>query len=222
MTEQSNKLRQLHKLSALVLLVFITMHLGNHLSGWFGIDAYNQVQKAFRVVYRFPPIEILLLCLLGVQIVLGATLLFKSLRRGRPRGFWSWAQVLSGGVFLFFIVQHLWAFYVARAAYQLETDFFWASSVMGGAPFIWYFIPYYFLAVFSVLTHVGTGVRYWVIDAGHEKVANQVGIGFMLAGALIGAAIILVLTGALYDIPLKPEMLEYLRDFYPEYTPPTN
>ncbi|PHR56407.1 MAG: hypothetical protein COA47_12905 [Robiginitomaculum sp.] len=220
MTESPNKLRQLHKLSALVLLVFVTVHLGNHLSGWFGIDAYNQVQKALRVVYRFPPIEVLLLGLMGVQILLGATLLFKSLRRGRPRGFWSWAQILSGGVFLFFVVEHLWALYMARIAFQLETDFSWPASVMGGAPFTLYFIPYYFLGVFALLTHVGTGVRYWVMDAGHPKAANRVAIGFMLAGAVIGAAIIPVLTGALYDIPLKPEWLEYLRYFYPEYMPP--
>ncbi len=211
--------RSLHKASAIVLLTFVFFHLTNHLSGLFGILVYNAVQDTFRVVYRFLPIEILLLLIISMQVVFGVVLLVRSLRRGRPKGFWSWAQVLSGGIFAFFMVEHLYALYMARIKFALETDFYWPASVMSGAPFTYYFIPYYFLGVLAIMTHIGVGMRYWAIDAGRPALGDRLGFGFMIAGAAIGAAIIPMLTGALFPIEMPPEWLNYLRYFLPGYTP---
>ncbi|PHS29274.1 MAG: hypothetical protein COA85_00970 [Robiginitomaculum sp.] len=177
--EPKNRLRQWHKISALILFAFIITHLFNHLSGLFGIEAYNAVQKLFRVVYRFPLIEVILLVVIVQQLFLGGILLFRSLRRARPQGFWEWAQVLSGGIFLFFMVEHLYALVMARLVFILDTNFSWPASVMSGPPFTYYFIPYYFLGVFALLTHIGCGMRYWPMDAGKDRLGNRIGIGFL-------------------------------------------
>ncbi len=213
-------LRSWHKFNAFILMAFIAVHFINHLSGLFGIKTYNTVQDAFRTVYRFPPIELILLLAISSQLILGAILLVRSLRRGRPKGFWAWAQVLSGGLFFFFMAEHLYALFMTRLVFHLDTNFSWPASVMSGPPFTYYFVPYYFLGVFAVMTHIGTGLRYWAIDAGREALGNWIGIGFMLAGALIGATIIPILTGVLYPIPLTQEWLDYLRYFLPSYMPP--
>jgi succinate dehydrogenase/fumarate reductase cytochrome b subunit len=212
--------RRWHKISALILFAFIIAHIFNHLSGFYGIETYNSVQKILRRVYRFPPVEIFLLLLISWQSILGLTLLIQSLRRGRPKGFWAWTQILSGGFFFVFIVEHLIALLMARLVFRLDTNFYWPASVMSGPPYTYYFIPYYFLGIFALLTHIGIGLRYWAIDAGRPVLGNGIGIGFMLMGAVIGAAIIPILTGALFQIPLSEEWLNYLRYFLPDYTPP--
>ncbi len=216
----AQRLRRWHKFNAFVLMAFITVHFINHLSGVFGIKTYNAVQDVFRTVYRFPPIELILLLVISSQLVLGAILLVRSLRRGWPKGFWAWTQVLSGGLFFLFMVEHLYALFMARLVFHLDTNFSWPASVMSGPPFTYYFIPYYFLGVLAVMTHIGTGMRFWALDAGRETLGNWIGISFMLAGALIGAAIIPILTSALYPIPLTQEWLDYLRYFLPGYMPP--
>ncbi|VAV90144.1 hypothetical protein MNBD_ALPHA06-706 [hydrothermal vent metagenome] len=224
MSQQKHKLQQqlrrFHKLSALILFAFVLAHMLNHVSGVFGIETYNAVQKALRTVYRFAPVEALLLLLVSGQLLLGATLLVRALRRGRPKGFWAWTQILSGGMLFLFLSQHLYAIYMARLVLKVETDFYWPAAVMSSPPFSWYFTPYYFLGVLALFSHIGVGVRYWALDANRPKLANQLGIGFILAGILIGITIILVLSGALFEIPLSPKWVAYLQYYVPSYTPP--
>ncbi len=54
-------MRTIHKFNAIVLALFLAIHLATHLSGIFGIATYNSVQAAFRIVYRQPVIEVFLL-----------------------------------------------------------------------------------------------------------------------------------------------------------------
>lgn len=215
----STSLRNFHKLNAAFLALFLAVHLATHLSGIFGIAAYNSVQAAFRVVYRQPVIEAVLLASITLQLLVGAKLLIASLRRKRPSGFWHWAQMLSGGFFFLFMVQHLFSLGMARWYFHLDTTFYWPASVMSGPPFIYFFIPYYFFGVLSVVTHLGVGVRYSMIDAGYIRLADPVATGFLVVGTVISAAILPVIAGAYFEIELPQEWINYLRWYVPSFEP---
>ncbi len=211
--------QQFHKFNAVILLVFVFIHLATHVSGIFGIETYNAVQKVMRLIYRNPVSETILLASIVLQLIVGMVLLVKSLRRGRPRDLLSWAQVLSGGMFFVFMTQHLFSLGMTRLYFDLETDFFWPASVMSGPPYIYYFIPYYFLGVWSVMVHLGIGVRYWILDAGHARLANYTALAFAIGGALVSAFILPILAGAYFDIEMPKEWIDYLRFYVPAYEP---
>jgi len=211
--------RTFHKLNAVFLTLFLVVHLATHLSGIAGIATYDSVQAIFRTVYAQPLVEAMLLVSIALQLIIGAKLLIRSWRNKRPSGFWHWTQTLSGGFFFVFMVQHLFSLGMARLYFDLDTTFYWPASVMSGPPFIYYFIPYYFLGVFAVIAHLGVGVRYWLLDTGRDRLADRVGIAFLLAGAAISAAILPIISGAFFDISLPAEWLEFLRWFVPTFEP---
>ncbi len=209
----NSRLRTFHKVSAMILVSFASLHIINHLSGVFGIEAYNSVQRVLRYLYRNIIVEPILLTIISAQLVVGITLLVKSLRRGRPRGFWAWTQVLSGGIFFYCMVEHLLALAAVRLGFELDTNFYWPASVMNGPPFIYYFVPYYFLLIWSVMAHAGVGLRYLLIDAGQPVLGQRVGVGMIIAGALAGATIVASLGQVFYPIELPKEWADYNQYF---------
>jgi len=90
----------------IVLLVFVTAHLGNHVALFWGADHHLAVQEALRPFYRYPLVEPLILLGLFVQLFLGARIL---IRRGWPRRGWARVQMASGAILLLFLVQHVGA-----------------------------------------------------------------------------------------------------------------
>ena len=53
--------RRLHRASAVVLLLFILPHVANHLVALTGIEAHIAAMRQLRAIYRFAPVEVLLL-----------------------------------------------------------------------------------------------------------------------------------------------------------------
>ena len=217
-------MRKFHKANALILMVFAVLHIGNHMFLIAGRSTYNQVQDAVNNIYRLPIIEPLLIAAISSQVIVGLILIVKSLRQKPKRKFWKrdfWekAQIISGLVFAWFVIEHLWALGLVRWFTDLETTFYWPASVMNGAPFVYYFTPYYFFGVLALCTHMGIGLRYWALDAGKAKLGNIIGFSAMAVGTVCGGLIVLSLMGAFYEINLPSEWTEYLRSFYPSYTP---
>jgi len=212
-------MRKIHKINAVFLIVFLMLHLATHLSGIFGISTYNSVQSTLRLIYGNLLVETVVIASIVIQLVVGAILLVRSLCRGRPVGFWPWTQVLSGGLFLIFMAQHLYSLWFARVIFDLNTNFYWPASVMSGPPFIYYFIPYYFLGVWAVIAHIGVGVRYWVLNAGNKIAADRVGVGIIVAGAFVSALILPILSGVFFEIEMPQEWIDYLRFYDPDFVP---
>lgn len=216
-------MKQLHRLTAYFLIVFVIAHIGNHLFLVTGRETYNQVQDVLNAVYRNSFLEPLLIITVCIQVFIGLKMSINSLRRKpkRPfwqRGFWEKAQIISGFIFAFFIIEHLLALAVVRWTTTLETEFYWPASVMNGAPFTYYFIPYYFLGVLAIMVHIGIGLRYVVQRSGRRQLGNVLGISSIILGTIFGATIVLGLKGAFYEIILPPEWIDYLKMFYPGYT----
>lgn len=144
-------------------------------------------------------------------------LLIRKTRRGL-RGRWAYTQVISGFIILLFLAQHLSALALARWIDGLDTNFYWPASVMSGAPFIWYFLPYYFLGIVGLFTHLGCGVRLALLRSGHRRHATT---GFWgLTGLRLAMAVIINLTlmGVFFEIELPAVWITYLQGFVAGYT----
>lgn len=211
-------LRSFHRANALAIGAFLTLHIVTHLSGLWGIAAYGTVQELLRSVYRSPLIEPLLVAAVALQLGAGASLGLRAVKQARPHGFWQWSQLLSGAFVLFFLVQHFIALAMARLYLEVETGFYWPASVVSAPPFVYYFVPYYFLGVLAIFTHIGAAVRYR-LAGGATATADRTGLAIILLGAVVAATIVAIFTGAFYDIRLSPDWIAYLRWYDPSFTP---
>lgn len=211
-------LLRFHRLNALFLALFILMHMATHLSGLWGVEAYNQTQSFFRLIYRQPLIEVLLLSSFILQSIVGLVLLVRGWRRG-TRHPWGRVQLISGVLVLAFVAQHLTAMALARWGDGLNTNFYWPASVMSGAPFTWYFTPYYFVGVTALFVHFGCGLRLQLLRQGQKARARLAFWLVSLVGALLATLIVVMLLQGFYDIQLPAEWVVYLQGYLPGYQP---
>lgn len=224
MAKRAIYVKKFHRLTAYILIIFVTLHLINHLFLIAGYDTYNQVQEILNAVYRNPILEPLLIIAISFQVLSGLKMAISSLRRKpkRPfwqRQFWEKAQIISGFVFAYFIIEHLIALAGVRWFNpNLETDFYWPASVMNGAPFTYYFVPYYFLGVLAVMTHMGIGLRFVALRKGRRALGDMLAKGSIVLGVIFGTLIVLSLLGVFYQIILPAKWVDYLIMFYPDYT----
>ncbi|MDG1862146.1 MAG: hypothetical protein P8J02_02835 [Yoonia sp.] len=148
---------KLHRLNARFLGLFLAAHLINHLFVALSPTAHIAVMQALRLVYRNGIIEPLLLAGLILQLCLGLALIYK---RGKPKGRWAWAQVLSGLYIIIFLAQHVPAVLMARWTLNFDTNIWFASAVVSEMPYLLYFAPYYMLAIIAVFTHLAAALHF--------------------------------------------------------------
>ena len=150
-------LRRLHRLLAIGLAAFIVLHLANHLLILGGAELHLTVMKALRPLYRNPIVEPILLVGFLVQISLGLRLVWI---RGWPKRFWPRLQSLSGLILSLFLAQHIGATLFTRWSLpELDTNTYWAASVVSRAPLSVYFIPYYILGIAALGIHLSSRMR---------------------------------------------------------------
>jgi len=210
--------KALHRTTAILVLAFVAIHMITHISGLWGIATYNTVQNTFRVAYQNPFLEPILLISVVFQLASGLILLIRKTRRGL-RGPWDRVQVLSGGVILFFTTQHLISFTISRWIDGLDTNFYWPASVMSGAPFIWYLVPYYFAGVTAMFIHVGNASRLHFLRSQNKAAATRYFWALTGLGITLAITIELMLAGAFFDVTLPPDWITYLQWFVPSYIP---
>ncbi|ACL59342.1 hypothetical protein [Methylobacterium nodulans] len=197
-------LRSFHRWNAALLGLFLTLHLATHAAGMAGVAAHLAVLRRLREIYRGMLTETLLIGLFAVQILLGVALAFG---RGWPRGGWAWLQVLSGGYLVFFLLQHVPAILLARMQEPpLDTDSHFAAAVVSRAPFVFYFGPYYALALAALAAHLAAALRFrnWPAPA-------PLWLRLLpLAGLAFGLAVVAGLSGLWSPVPLPPANAAYL------------
>jgi succinate dehydrogenase/fumarate reductase cytochrome b subunit len=183
-------LKNLHRFNAILIGLFLLVHIANHLVALEGPAAHIRVMQWLRVAYRAPVLEVLLLAGVLGQAWSGVRLL---LQRGawRRKGVGR-LQVVSGAYLALFIVIHLSAIAWARLVPQLDTNFYFAAAGLNLAPFPVFFVPYYFLAVVALFAHVACALHRLLhsrltLRQRHTILAAWLGAG-ILAGALIVAA----------------------------------
>jgi len=182
--------RRLHRTLALGLVLFLALHLGNHLAGLWGQDRHGAVQTALRAVYRSPLVEIALLSAFAAQIGLGLMLLAKRRRLT--------LQTLSGAYLALFLTIHIAAVLAARWQ-GIDTDLaFAAAGLHASAPWPLIFAPYYGLAVLAVFAHLSVPI------SRKHRLAGQT---TLTLGAAVALAQVLLLLGILTPLTIPAPLI---------------
>ena len=195
--------KRLHRITAIILGIFIVSHLIVHLFAIGGINAHLKALDSVQWIYRNPIGETLLVAAIITQIVTGWKRL-KAKRKNPSK--WAKAQVYSGLYLMFFLIIHTSAAIATHTIFNLETDFYWAAGSMNISPIKFFFWPYYFLAVTSLFVHFACALHFgW---PGKFKALKNI---LPILGALIALVIILTFTGLFYDVPITEDVLNYYR-----------
>jgi len=201
--------KKFHRLSGIVLAGFLLLHLTNHLFALAGPQLHITVMNLFRHVYRFLPVEILLLMCVIFQIISGLVLVLKKGFLKQP--FYVIIQILSGLYLSFFMIYHVRAVMLGRYQWNVDTDFYFAAGVANNYPSKLFFIPYYMLSLVCVFTHIAC-VHYIKRMEKLAKVSNQAyrevlrkrykreTAGICMVSVVITSLIMIAFSGLLYDI----------------------
>jgi hypothetical protein len=194
------RIRNVHRVVAVVLLAFIIPHIGNHLAALGGVATHIAVMDVLRTAYRQPAIEALLVLAFAVQMGLGLWLVRNS--RGMS-GFVAKAQRYSALYLVFFLLVHVSAVFLGRGAYGLDTNFYFAATGDHVPWAVLFFVPYYFLAVLAVFTHIGCAL-YWIVGG---TAARPLLFSSMTAGLVAALTITGCLTGLLIPVEIPTAYL---------------
>ena len=205
----NSTIKNLHRLSGIVIASFLLLHVTNHLFALGGAQLHITVMNLLRHVYRFPPVEILLLVSLIFQLVSGWILVFKKGFFKQP--FYVVIQLLSGLYLSFFMIYHVRAVMLGRFVWNTDTNFYFAAGVANRYPEKIFFIPYYALSLICVFAHIAcahyikrmetlndvSNAAY--IELRQKKYKRETTV-ICIAGTVITFLVMISLTGVLYDI----------------------
>ena len=196
------KLRQLHALSAVVIMVYAAVHIANHLTALAGIQPHIAFMKTARAVYRVQVLELLLLACVAFQVLSGLVLVFRRWRQ--RRGLVPWLQAIAGAYLAFFLLVHVSAILFGRGVLHLDTNFYYAAAGFHVPPFQLFFAPYYFLAVVALFTHLACAIYWWRLAAGRQPTGLVIAVPATL-GVAISMFIVLSLSGVFYPVDIPAE-----------------
>lgn len=193
------QLRVAHGIGALaIVLLFLAMHLTNHLFGLAGEAMHRHYMEMFESVYRARWIEPAVVLLFLFLVITGINLFWQHTKR--PADVFRTLQIASGIYLVFFVLAHMNSvFFYARTFANIPTDWNFAIGAPAGLLHdAWNIrlVPHYLLGVFFVLLHLVIGARGVALAHGlQEARANRLTwLGMLLSGA-ISVAIILGMTG---------------------------
>jgi succinate dehydrogenase/fumarate reductase cytochrome b subunit len=202
-------IKDLHRLSGIVIASFLLLHIINHLLALGGPQLHITVMNLFRYVYRFPPVEIFLLVCVAFQIVSGMILVFKKGFLKQP--VYELVQIFSGVYLSFFMIYHVRAVMLGRYVWNVNTDFYFAAGVANRHPEKLFFIPYYTLSLVCAFAHIACA-HYIKRSEVLNKISDEARMelcrkkykretaAICIAGAVITFLIMISLSGVLYDI----------------------
>jgi hypothetical protein len=201
-----NTFRSVHYYSGLFLALFILMHIGNHLLVLISAENHIGFMEKARLIYRNPVVETLLLLGVLAQILTGLKLV-KALKTDKTRIISEKLHIYSGLYLAFFLMIHVSAVMGGRYIFNLNTNIYFGAAGLNLFPFNLFFVPYYFLAVASIFTHIAC-IHYKKAQVfmGIERARNQaIFIGIM--GIVLAFLIILGMMGCFKGLPIPNEYL---------------
>jgi hypothetical protein len=184
--------RRVHRIFIVLLIAFATGHLVVNLTALDGLAFYNQAAGWFRLLWRTPVAEPMLVSLLAVQFISGVLLAFDA---SAGRSTVDHLAQITAGLFLgAFLVSHTTAVAVlGRTILDRGPDFTFASagpngllgSAQGAALY-----PYYGLAVVALLVHLVRPLRLWMqrkvgASAARFSAAALIGTGVVVSALLL-------------------------------------
>jgi hypothetical protein len=186
-------LRVAHGFSALALvMIFLALHIANHLMFPAGEGTYDAVMKVFRHVYRTDILQPLVVALFLFQI--GTGLYFVWRLTAAPSDRFRTFQIASGVYLAFYVLGHMDSVFIfARTYLGIDTDWSFATGAPTGLvkdPWNIRLVPHYWLGVFFVLAHLAAGARVVIMAHGVSKAFAD---RFMVGGAVVAGIIATVI-----------------------------
>ncbi len=199
-TNWRHAIRGWHRASAVIVVAFVIVHLGNHVLGLGGQQVHRAAMTQLRAVYRSEIVEPLLFAAFAWQAASGVTLVVLGWKA--RTGLIEWAQAVSGLLLAAFLVIHVSAVVSGRLA-GLDTDLRFAAAGFHVSDWPYFFAPYYFLAVTATFVHVGAA-GYWITYGSRaSRAAKSVFWTASLAGCLVATALVLMLSGSLFPLVIE-------------------
>ena len=192
-------LRVAHGTVALaLLLIFLALHIANHLMFPAGAETYDAVMKLFRHVYRTEVLQPLLVALFLFQI--GTGFFFVWRLTASPSDRFRTFQIASGVYLGFYVLGHMDSVFIfARTYLGIDTGWSFATGAPAGLvkdPWNIRLVPHYWLGVFFVLAHLTAGARVVMMAHGVSKtVADRLMVGGAIGAGIAATIIILGMCG---------------------------
>ncbi|MCT4580891.1 MAG: hypothetical protein N4A35_05680 [Flavobacteriales bacterium] len=199
-------MKNLHRLSGIIVSLFIIVHLTNHLMAWLSIESHQHFLETARTIYQHPLVEPFLLACFAFQSISG-TLLFFKLRKNSHLSTSDKIQMYSGLILGVFLLQHISVSVGQRILTGLDTNFYFAANVVLKWPLKLYFIPYYFLGIFSLGLHVANTHRIKISTYIGIRKANLHFYIIVITFTAIAIIILYLLMGGHYPIEMPEQYL---------------
>jgi len=145
--------KTLHYWTGLLLVVFVAVHLANHLVGLSCAEAHIAFMDAARLVYRNIVVETILLVGVALQMGTGVLLVWQ-MRPFKGKSMLDRLHIFSGLYLALFLAIHVSAVLGGRFLLHLDTNFYFGAAGLNTFPFLLFFVPYYGLAMLSVFVHI--------------------------------------------------------------------
>lgn len=201
-------LKQMHRITGIIVSIFIFAHLFNHLMAWNGIETHQKILDALRVVYRNIFVEAILISCFLFQSYSGVKLFFK-LNKKENKTSTETIQMYSGLILGIFVINHAAAAIGQRLIFHFDTNFYFASRVVLQNPWKFFFIPYYFLGVYSFGTHIANIHKtkmVLIIGEKKAKIHFYTIVGFF---TFIAITILYLLMGGHFEIHIPKQYNVY-------------
>ena len=186
-------LRIAHGVSALALvMIFLALHIANHLTFPAGERTYDAVMKAFRHVYRNDILQPLVVALFLFQV--GTGLFFVWRLTAAPSDRFRTFQIASGVYLAFYVLGHMDSVFIfAREYLGIDTGWGFATGAPTGLlKDSWNIrlVPHYWFGAFFVLAHLAAGARRIMMAHG---VSSPFADRFMVGGAFVAGLVATVI-----------------------------
>ena len=201
-------MNNLHRTSGIVVAFFIAIHLFTHCMAIFGVETHQWWLDSFRRIYHIPLIEVLLITFFSFQVGSGFYLFAKHYRDTNATRLTKLKRY-SGLILSLFLLQHIPATIGQRLYLEIDTNFYFAARVVNEAPFLYYFIPYYFIGLMALGIHIASIHKEKIspiLDQQQAMWHFRLIIGVFLVIAIL---VLLVLTGSFYTIVIPSEYYVY-------------
>lgn len=146
-------MRKIHYISGSIISLFIILHLVNHLFALESDLKHIEIMNFIRPIYRNLISESFLILAIIIQIFSGIKFFF-ALKKSMY--LFDKIQRYSGLYLALFFLIHLSAIGVCRWVLKLDSNFYFGAAGINTFPYLLFFIPYYFLAIFSFFGHIAS------------------------------------------------------------------
>ncbi|WP_223654151.1 hypothetical protein [Hymenobacter psoromatis] len=191
--ETSSRLATMHGVSALPIVLFALLHLTNHLAGVWGGQAHAAFMLQARRLYRYPPLEIALVCCFVFQFVTGLVLTWRGIARELADDWLKRLQRISGAYLAVFLLSHASAIARARYLQHTDTNWVWLTSYnLLTDKWSARLTPYYFLGIVALSLHLACAARFVLLAHGTKSTAANRVFGLVAGTGAIAAVAIMV------------------------------